>query len=288
MGCGLRVTVNASGFNDDQGGILYGHPLGCMYEVAKYKQLAPFMHHGAPCIQNMIAAKAAGFVVKNFPMLTYLTHEDGGTSTRVGGWEANVVDMPDIVVLDKQPWLSIVTRCYKRPHQFLRCMASIAQQTCDSYETVIIVDAVGRGVPWANAQFYAHRNRVRGKYVWLLDDDDECIEPDLVSMVRQIGQASHPEIIQCRFMHPAAVLPPDDLWGKPPKPGFIGGSSYIVRVDIWKRFIKHFADEPYAGDWTFLRTLWQQNYDVYWCDVVIGRARAQSIGAPEAALGSIV
>lgn len=281
---GLYVEVTGQGVNTGHG-IPYGHPQSCLYDREKYFTLPPFAHHGAPCIYNMVAAQRAEYEVRAFPILDYITHLGEGTRAKVGGWSPAVVARP---VREPQPWLSFVTRCYKRPAMLLHLLETIAEQTCGEYENVLLVDAVGHDVTWANAQFEVNKYRVHGRYVYLIDDDDEVIEPELVACVKRIGQTYNPDIIQFRFEHPGGhVMPPDELWEKPPQGGRIGGSSYVVRLDVWRRHIKYFSQEwsgeSYAGDWGFIRELWKHNYSVYWCDCVIGRAGRQHLGLPEGA-----
>jgi len=151
----------------------------------------------------------------------------------------------------------------------------------------LIVDEAGRGIAWANKQLQTQQARVRGKYVWTIDDDDEATEPDLVAIVRQIGQVSNPELIVLRCQFPEAVLPSDAMWGKKLSCGHLGNCNFLTRADIWKRHIHHWGDADYSGDWSFFEVL-QQAYPIYWCDVVIGRVRHQSTGCTEAHLETLV
>jgi glycosyltransferase involved in cell wall biosynthesis len=59
--------------------IPYTHPHAMLLDRAKYLTLAPFIHHGAPCIRNMSAARDAGYVVHHFPISEFIRHDAGGT-----------------------------------------------------------------------------------------------------------------------------------------------------------------------------------------------------------------
>lgn len=64
--------------------IPYIHPYAMLVDRAKYAKLQPFIHHGAPCIKNMRDAKRVGFIVRDFPIDTYIEHRREGTSARHG------------------------------------------------------------------------------------------------------------------------------------------------------------------------------------------------------------
>jgi glycosyltransferase involved in cell wall biosynthesis len=64
--------------------IPYIHPYAMLLDRRKYLTLPPFIHHGAPCIKNMRAARRAGYVVRHFPVYEVVRHEHGGTSRAHG------------------------------------------------------------------------------------------------------------------------------------------------------------------------------------------------------------
>lgn len=275
---GELVTVDATGHNFiGHNALPYVHPSTAMFDVRKYFTLRPFYHHGAPCLQNMVSAKEKGYGLLGYPDIReFVYHQDGGTGGRYGGWQ------PDVKPITR-PFLSIVTRCHKRPKGLLRCLESIAGQTDSDYENVLIVDTQGVGVERANALFYEYRDRVHGEYVHLLDDDDVLIDQELVSRLKCIAQTHNwPDVIMFRALHGGGkILPPDSLWGERPKGGQIGGESYVVRRDIWKRHIKTFGEHGYPGDFYFISELFSHNYSIFWCDTVIAQAFQQSLGKSE-------
>jgi glycosyltransferase involved in cell wall biosynthesis len=64
--------------------IPYVHPYAMLLDRAKYLSLDPFVHHGAPCIKNMRAAKKAGYLVRHFPIHDFVIHHAEGTSAHHG------------------------------------------------------------------------------------------------------------------------------------------------------------------------------------------------------------
>lgn len=275
---GQMVTVDATGHNFlGHNALPYIHPSTAMFDVRKYFTLRPFYHHGAPCLQNMVSAIEHGYDLLDYPTIReFVYHQDGGTGGRYGGWQ------PDVTPI-KRPFLSIVTRCYKRPQGLLRCLESIAQQDDKDYENVLIIDTEGIGVAAANALFYEHKDRVHGEYVHLLDDDDILVDNGLVSRLKCIAHNHNwPDVIIFRSLHGGGkMLPPDKLWGERPKGGQIGGESYVIRRDIWKRHIKVFGEHGYPGDFFFISELFSHNYSIFWCDTVIAQAFQQNLGKPE-------
>jgi glycosyltransferase involved in cell wall biosynthesis len=82
--------------------VAYIHPYAAMYRRSMYLQLPGFEYHGAPCLQNMLAAEKAKYKVKNFPVKDYIKHLVAGTrrmwdgqwdikdKPKVREWQANV------------------------------------------------------------------------------------------------------------------------------------------------------------------------------------------------------
>jgi glycosyltransferase involved in cell wall biosynthesis len=64
--------------------IPYIHPWGMLLDRLKYLTLAPFIHHGSPCLPNMRDADARGYQFRDFPMWDFIEHFGRGTSSRHG------------------------------------------------------------------------------------------------------------------------------------------------------------------------------------------------------------
>lgn len=114
----------------------------------------------------------------------------------------------------------------------------------------------------------------KGEYVWILDDDDECIMPGFVSGLRQLVAEQHrPDVVIVRMMHTGiGVLPPEDLWGEPPQLGRIGTSAFIVRRDVWNNNRFRWV-ENYCGDYFYIAALWRNGYRFAWWDAIASRTQ---------------
>jgi len=178
------------------------------------------------------------------------------------------------------PFLTVVTRCYKRPQMLRRNQAALDAQTCDDWEQLLLVDAVGRGVGWANAQFAAHADDVSGDYVLMLDDDDMLARSDAIETLKDAAKGS-PELIVFRADHKQnGILPTAEVWGQEPKATHISGQDFITRADVWRAHIAHFAQTS-MGDIAFLRALWPNVADVVWLDELLVEVQRVSLGAAE-------
>lgn len=59
--------------------IPYIHPYAALYRIDTYLEMAPFYHHGAPCLANMLDAKRRGDVLIEFPVRDRVMHWIAGT-----------------------------------------------------------------------------------------------------------------------------------------------------------------------------------------------------------------
>lgn len=179
-------------------------------------------------------------------------------------------------------FLEIVTRTYRRPLMLLVNRDSIARFTSDDYLQVILPDDVGRGVGWANAQFADYAPNVTGDYVWILDDDDECIRETLVDELKAIAAEHDPDVIMLKMDHGEMGILPDRTWGKSPEFGDIGMSAFVVKREVWQRHAPEFARAKEGGDFDFIRSIFAaRQYSIHWHNVVASRVQRISRGAPE-------
>jgi hypothetical protein len=160
---------------------------------------------------------------------------------------------------------------------------SLEEQTDQDFERLYITDDIGRGLHWANQQFYRYRYEVSGDYVLMLDDDDMLTRRDTVAMLKEAAK-DDPDLIMCRFdCGKWGILPTDEVWQyKYPKLTHVCTPSFITRRDIWYENIESFG-QPTAGDYSFLSAIWPSLKRVVWLDVVIGKTQRNSKGAPELA-----
>lgn len=184
------------------------------------------------------------------------------------------------------PFLTIVTRCYKRPEALKINITSVTSQKSEDWEQVFIVDDVGRGYLWANESLYHNRHRVKGDYVFILDDDDHLTYDGFVDDLKSIVKRHNPAIIMVKATTPHIhkILPTDLVWKKHPIVRHIGTGNFVVRNDIWQKYIKLFG-RPKAGDFAFISAIFadaeSNDWGIYWFDKVCMNALKVSWGRPE-------
>lgn len=180
------------------------------------------------------------------------------------------------------PFLEVLTRSYKRPGYLAQNQASLRAQTDSDWQQTLLVDEVGRGVPWANRHLGAYAPNLVGDYIWVLDDDDECILPTLVADLKQIVAERAPNVVMLRGEVGSRVLPDPAHWQQPPVRGEIGMSNFILRRSVWQANAPALhealcADHSLIGQ--VLRSVHIQT--VVWLDVVAMRTQRVSRGRPE-------
>lgn len=182
----------------------------------------------------------------------------------------------------RSPFLEIVTRCCKRPEMLKRNQASLHAQTCADWKQTLLVDSKGFGIAWASENLGMYAPHLGGEYIWLLDDDDECIRPTLVAELREIGRGPNPDVIMVRMDHgPLGVLPGPADWGQGVSLGGVGSSAYVVRRDVWVQCAGAWLPGEYASDYNFIAAIFAAGPAVYWHDVVASRVQRISIGRTE-------
>lgn len=179
--------------------------------------------------------------------------------------------------------LEVLTRCNRRPKMLMENIRSLMAQSDPDWEQTFIVDTATRGIGASYEALAAQP--VRGEYIWILDDDDECIWRPLVADVRRlVAEKPETQVIMLRMNHGAelGVLPDDKHWGGPPVEGRIGCSAFIVRRDAWQRHAGAFTPGHYASDFDFICSVWREEPVIVWHDVIASRAqRGRMMGATE-------
>jgi glycosyltransferase involved in cell wall biosynthesis len=178
------------------------------------------------------------------------------------------------------PFLSVVTRCYKRPSFLEKNQASLEMQTMTNYEQILIIDEEGRGLHAANmslADAYPS-----GEYVLVLDDDDVLVDPAALEMLQCfVEQEQRPGLIFFKADHgPLGTLPDSIVWGKRPIHGRVGSCDFISRRDIWEKHIPAFG-APSGGDYAYLFSVWQDGPCVAWLDKKLAAVQRISNGRAE-------
>ncbi len=177
-----------------------------------------------------------------------------------------------------RPFLSVVTRCYKRPVMLANNVASLRGQTDQDYEQLLIVDEVGRGVGWANQALATAEPA--GDYVMALDDDDKLADYRAIELLK-VATEGEPELVIFKADHARlGILPRAVVWGKRPIRGSIGGCDFISRRDVWEKHIAAFGTMA-CGDYRYLRSVWQDDPKVFWLDKLLASVQRISRGQPE-------
>lgn len=177
-----------------------------------------------------------------------------------------------------QPFLTILTRCYKRPKALRECLTSIAFQSDQDIEHILIKDTVGQGLLWANTQIAKSKDTVHGQYVMVLDDDDYLTDPDLVKRLKEQVLPDMPAAVIVKGKIKDNTYP--TCWKEHPKRGQIGSCNLIARQDIYKKHC-HKWQAPKAGDFFYADSIFSEVGDqVDWWDTLAFQARI-SEGKPE-------
>lgn len=179
-------------------------------------------------------------------------------------------------------FLEVLTRCYKRPVMLGNNRRSLAAQTDPDWEQVFLDDVVGRGVPWAQENLAHYSTHLRGRYIWILDDDDQCIRPTLVAELKAIAAAHDPDVIMVKMDHGIrGILPDVGYWGQPPVCAHVGCSAYVVRREVWQAHAAAWLPGSYASDFNFINAIFASNPRVYWHEVIASEVQRISLGYPE-------
>ena len=178
------------------------------------------------------------------------------------------------------PFLSVVTRCYKRPEMLANNTASLARQTDRDFEQIFLIDDEGMGIGDANRVLMVAEPT--GDYVMVLDDDDWMINDRAVELLREATIES-PDMVIFKADHKGlGILPSKAIWEKRPLKGHIGSCDFITRRDVWEKYIHRFGVDE-GGDYAFLHAVWMDSPVVIWLDELLAGIQRpeRSNGAPE-------
>jgi glycosyltransferase involved in cell wall biosynthesis len=83
---GHKIGMDMRGFDvvGNPGAIPYIRPYCMLVRRKLYLSLPPFVHHGAPCLENMREASRCGYLLMEFPVLDFVRHAGRGTAYRYG------------------------------------------------------------------------------------------------------------------------------------------------------------------------------------------------------------
>lgn len=195
-----------------------------------------------------------------------------------------------------RPFLTIVTRCCRRPGMITRNIESVTGQSCQDYEQLFLVDHTGAHkedpIIWANGQFSRYESLVDGQYVYMLDDDGFLDNDGFIHAVRShVVKSRRPEVVLvrsvCKDRKGSNILtwPSDKMfsldWDRGQRPVKWKGNGYCVvtRVDVWKKRLSYYTQRAPGGDWYFIqRGLIDNGHRFSKLNVVGGRSIQRGYG----------
>lgn len=172
--------------------------------------------------------------------------------------------------MDNIPFLTVVTRCFKRPLLLQANVKSLKAQTDPDYEQIFIIDRVGKGLAAADQVLGEHKELNTGRYVLVLDDDDMILEPGFIAAIKKVAKNKDPDVMIWRGRFGKGYLtdlpPKDTNWGKAVVKAKIGSFNYAIKNELYKKFI-HVCKTGVAGDFDFLKkVLNHPGLKVEWID----------------------
>ena len=172
------------------------------------------------------------------------------------------------------PFLSIVTRTYKRPLALARCTQLLDAQTDQDFEHLVIEDTEGLGV--AESHRLIRDSRPGGEYAMILDDDDFAATPYLVSDLKAAARAYSPDVIVFRANNAQlGIMPSRFVWQQYPLKGHIGGNNIAAKRQVWDACIPAIMTDGagggpvYEGDFYYLDAVWHYTTKLHWLDKVL-------------------
>lgn len=178
------------------------------------------------------------------------------------------------------PIVSVITRVHgnNRPEGFKKNQKAISKMKGD-FEQIFIEDKKGMGLYMANSSFQLVLSEIKGKWVYLLDDDDYFTDYNIFETIKDI-QADVIFVKMWIGIRGGGIYPQDNVWEKMPIRGSIGGSCFFVSKEIYFKFIHHFAHER-MGDYEFISRVFDSGAKCVWLDRVISKTYNVSRGRVE-------
>lgn len=168
--------------------------------------------------------------------------------------------------------VTFVTRTCGRPIMLRKNIDSLLMQTDKDWEQIILVDDDKQGMRFAQQMLVHNKSRVRGKYVYVFDDDHRLITPDFVSGIRTIVAASKPDVImvKCRIRGHGILPRPWMGNGGYLKGAHVDTGCFVVEGRVWSNYVYMF-DNPDMGDWYFYDKLWrtEDKLKIVWWDKLV-------------------
>lgn len=158
------------------------------------------------------------------------------------------------------PLFSIVTRCHPdRPSLLEINRVSVASQTNQDYERILLWDDQPSGSGLHEANRFLAQAHPLGRYVLILDDDDAFGRPDALERIAAaVSENDDPDLLFFKAYHgPLGILPRDNVWENRPILGSVGSCDFVSRLDVWLEHIHAFGVAS-CGDYAFLSAVWDR------------------------------
>jgi len=173
--------------------------------------------------------------------------------------------------------IAFITRVKPRRSRMLAtCTNSIKKQTSDDYVHIIYRDDRTRtcyGMLLAN-QSLTKVSPIDARYVMLIDDDDMIIDSDFVKKFKEIVDDNNPEIVFFKGIVFGCEIPPTAFWGKRPVCNQISGSCFVIRLDVWKKYVHAYGREK-CGDYSFISECYRNTNNHFWLDRIIFKTQGE-------------
>jgi len=174
-----------------------------------------------------------------------------------------------------RPFLSIVTRTYRRPTLLANCIESLKAQTDQDFEHIILRDDVGVGI--AETYRRLRSQDVNGEYVWVLDDDNVVTSRTFVAdLKRFVDDFSKPPFVITEGLVGNRMLPDTPML----QITHIDMMNIVVRCDVWLNSRESFGAR-YEGDWDFIFAATSGHWMFPKMGGVVAKTQRISKGLPE-------
>lgn len=178
-----------------------------------------------------------------------------------------------------KPLVTFYTPTYKRPVMLSICRQSVEAQSDPSWEQLIVPDEVGIGIPGMFREIPNNTRRMKGRYIYVLQDDDMLADKYFVEELRKFLEAMNdPEVVIVRTRKGGLILPLE--WKTRPRLAHIDLANYVVRADVFLRHAEAFG-QRYEGDFDFINRLWELQYRFEWLDRLVCVSQAVGRGRTE-------
>lgn len=173
-------------------------------------------------------------------------------------------------------FLEVVTRhAPSRVEKLARCVASLEPvMATGRAKHTVLVDPAGPGARRSllRANSMLARHEPGGEWVWILDDDDEHVDCDLVWVLGDQKPGILVVMMMGDFSNHGVGIIPRRGWGRNPKLGDVGMSCFAVAGSVYREFRDKFA-VPLAADHSFASHVLEVLPDesVAWVPVVVAR-----------------